>query len=418
MIFLFLIFALMGSTRPRVHPIVLVPGDGGNSIEGRLNKTTTVHYICDKVSDWFTLWLNLEQLVPGVVDCWVDNMKLVYDPVTHRSSDNPGVETRIPGFGNTSTVEYLDPSQRFFSVYFANLVTHLIPQGYNRGSNLHGAPYDFRKAAHEHDDYFSRVKSLIEETFLANGETSVIILTHSLGSPMMLYFLLHQSKAWKDKYIRAMITLAGPWGGSVRALSIFAVGDNLGNWMLSEKKLMWEQRTSSSLAWLMPQKGFWEPDDVLVQTSSTNYTVEDYQRFFSDLDEPLAWNMREDTMRLLPGLPAPGVEVFCIHGSGVKTTKMLVYGEGEFPGSDPIMIKGDGDGTVNLQSLVGCTRWATQQREAVHHKEMPGVDHMGILRQLQAAKEIADIIENLNNQLYEDVKYLKVENYPKVEVLV
>ena len=63
-------------------------------------------------------------------------------------------------------------------------------------------------------------------------------------------------------------------------------------------------------------------------------------------------------------------------------------------------------------------RWATQQREAVHHKEMPGVDHMGILRQLQPAKEIADIIENLNNQLYEDVKYLNVEDYPKVEVLV
>ena len=63
-------------------------------------------------------------------------------------------------------------------------------------------------------------------------------------------------------------------------------------------------------------------------------------------------------------------------------------------------------------------RWATQQREAVHHKEMPGVDHMGILRQLRPAKEIAAIIENLNNQLYEDVKYLNVEDYPKVEVLV
>merc|ERR1712004_595106 len=105
------------------------------------------------------------------------------------------------------------------------------------------------------------------------------------------------------------------------------------------------------------------------------------------------------------------VKVFCIHGSGVQTTKMLVYGEGEFPGSDPTMIKGDGDGTVNLQSLVGCTRWATQQREAVHHKEMPGVDHMGILRQLRPAKEIAAIIENLNDQLYEDVKYLNVEDY-------
>ena len=43
---------------------------------------------------------------------------------------------------------------------------------------------------------------------------------------------------------------------------------------------------------------------------------------------------------------------------------------------------------------------------------------MGILRQLRPAKEIAAIIENLNNQLYEDVKYLNVEDYPKVEVLV
>ena len=62
----FLLTLLMGLSQPRVHPIILVPGDGGNSIEGRLNKTTTVHYICDKVSDWFTLWLNLEQLVPEV----------------------------------------------------------------------------------------------------------------------------------------------------------------------------------------------------------------------------------------------------------------------------------------------------------------------------------------------------------------
>ena len=196
----------------------------------------------------------------------------------------------------------------------------LITQGYKRGSNLHGAPYDFRKAAHEHEDYFDRVKRLIEQTYLANEATPVILLTHSLGSPMMLYFLIHQSKAWKEKYIRAMVTLAGPWGGSVRALSIFAVGDNLGNWLLSEKKLMWEQRTSSSLAWLMPQKGFWDPEDVLVQTSSTNYTVEDYQRFFSDLDEPLAWNMREDTMELLPGLPAPGVEAIKFSVSTLPTT--------------------------------------------------------------------------------------------------
>ena len=25
-----------------------------------------------------------------------------------------------------------------------------VPQGYNRGENIHGAPYDFRRAANEH----------------------------------------------------------------------------------------------------------------------------------------------------------------------------------------------------------------------------------------------------------------------------
>merc|ERR1711951_15987 len=104
--------------------------------------------------------------------------------------------------------------------------------------------------ANEHNTYFENVKKLIETTYTDNANTQVILLTHSMGSPMMLYFLNHQTQAWKDKYIRALTTLAGPWGGTVRALKVFAVGDNLGAWLLSEKKLMWEQRSSPSLAWL------------------------------------------------------------------------------------------------------------------------------------------------------------------------
>lgn len=415
---LLLLWLLALPAAPRLHPLLLVPGDGGSQVEGRLNKTDTVHYICERTSDWFDLWLNIEQLVPEVVDCWVDNMKMVYNPVTRRTSNNPGVETRIPGFGNSSTVEYLDKSQRFFSVYFANIVSQILPQGYQRGSNLHGAPYDFRKAANEHEEYFVRVKTLIEETYSANQATPVIILTHSMGSPMMLYFLLQQSQAWKSRHIRALVTLSGPWGGTVRALKVFAVGDNLGNWLLSEKKLMWEQRTSSSLAWLMPQDGFWGPEEVLVQTVDSNYTQRDYKRFFSDLEEPNAWMMREDTAPLLAGLPAPGVEVFCLHGGGVATTERLVYGQGEFPGSDPSQIlKGDGDGTVNMRSLLGCTRWATEQVQPVHHHVLPGVDHMEILRGLEPAKLIATIIENINKELYEDARHFDYNSYPKVELV-
>ena len=69
-------------------------------------------------------------------------------------------------------------------------------------------------------------------------------------------------------------------------------------------------------------------------------------------------------------------------------------------------------------SLYSLSRWAKQQREEVHHKELPGVDHKGILRGSEPAKMIATVIEKMNNQLYEDEKYLDFGEYPKVEILL
>ena len=70
----------------------------------------------------------------------------MYDPVTHKYSDAPGVTTRIPGFGDTSSVEYLDPDTKWFEVtqYFYAMVTHFVNKGYTRGKDIVGAPYDWR----------------------------------------------------------------------------------------------------------------------------------------------------------------------------------------------------------------------------------------------------------------------------------
>ena len=100
-----------------------------------------------------------------MVDCWKENVALEYDPDARTTSNIPGVETRIPGFGNTSHVEWIDKSMRGFSVYFALIVSKLLTQGYERGLNIHGAPYDFRRAANEHEEYFDNLKALIEETY-------------------------------------------------------------------------------------------------------------------------------------------------------------------------------------------------------------------------------------------------------------
>lgn len=73
-------------------------------------------------------------------------MRLVYDNKTRTTSNSPGVEVRFPGFGNCSTVEWIDPSKTSRGSYFnkiGDLLKNLI---YTDGVSLRGAPYDFRKA--------------------------------------------------------------------------------------------------------------------------------------------------------------------------------------------------------------------------------------------------------------------------------
>ncbi|XP_021917685.1 group XV phospholipase A2-like isoform X3 [Zootermopsis nevadensis] len=306
--------------RQEITPVILVPGDGGSQVEAKLHKDRVVHYLCEKTTqDFFNIWLNMELLVPLVIDCWIDNMRLVYDNVTRMSSNSKGVEIRIPGFGNTTSVEWLDPSEASPGAYFKDIANALVALGYERNVSLRGAPYDFRKAPNGNGEYFVRLKALVEETYGINDNQRVIILAHSMGGPMSLHFLHSQSKSWKDKYIRALVTLSGAWGGSVKALKVFAVGDNLGSYVLRESILREEQITSPSLAWLMPSSLFWNPDEILIQTDEKNYTTKDFKEFFEAIDYPVGWEMRKDVEKYSVEFQAPDVEVHCLHGFGVDT---------------------------------------------------------------------------------------------------
>lgn len=148
------------------------------------------------------------------------------------------------------------------------------------------------------------MKNLVEETVTRNGQKAVIV-THSMGGLMSLVFLQQQSQSWKDKYVRALITLAAPWGGTVKTIKVFAVGmlnfnffniayqlklkkniyiyflgDNLGIFVLSEGTLRDQQITSPSLAWLLPSQLFWKPDEPLVFTPERNYSISTLKDFF------------------------------------------------------------------------------------------------------------------------------------------
>ncbi|XP_013187011.1 phospholipase A2 group XV [Amyelois transitella] len=354
-------YCLLANNTFGLSPVILIPGDGGSRLEARLNRTTVVHYICGKISDYFNIWLNLELLVPIVIDCWVDNTRLEYDNVTRLTKNPPGVEIRVPGWGDPEPVEWIDPSHESPGSYFNSIGDALVKIGYVRNVSIRGAPYDFRKAPNENGEFFVKLKTLVEETYNMNNKSAVTFIVHSMGGSMALHFLRLQPQKWKDQYVRRMVSLSTPWGGSMKAVKVFAIGDNLGSLMLRESVMRAQEITCPSLAWLMPSPLLWKPDEVLVQTDKFNYTIGDVHKWFADMDLPDAWEMFKDTQKYKSDFTAPGVEVHCLYGYNISTVEKLVYKPGTWLDGYPTLSMGDGDGTVNRRSLSACEYWAKRR---------------------------------------------------------
>ncbi|XP_052747315.1 phospholipase A2 group XV [Bicyclus anynana] len=395
-----LIFCLLARNSLGLSPVILIPGDGGSQLEAKLNKTNAVHYICAKTStDYYNIWLNLELLVPFVIDCWVDNLKLEYDNVTRTTKNPPGVDIRIPGWGNPEPVEWLDPSHDSAGTYFNTIGDALVKIGYVRNVSLRGAPYDFRRAPNENGEFFVKLKTLVEETYTMNNKSAVTLLVHSMGGSMGLHFLRLQTQSWKDQYIRRMISLSTPWGGAVKALKVFAIGDDLGSLMLSQSTMRTEQITCPSLAWLLPSPNFWKPTEVLVQTDKFNYTINDLEKLFNDLDVPNAWEMRKDTEKYSRDFSAPGVELHCLYGYNISTVEKLVYKPGTWLDGSPTLVSGDGDGTVNLRSLSACERWgkrrfgSTVNKRPIKSVPLAAAEHLKILHDPRVTDYITAVMK-------------------------
>ncbi|XP_065358344.1 phospholipase A2 group XV-like [Calliphora vicina] len=376
----------------RLSPVIFVPGDGGSQVDAKLNKASSPIW-CASKSDWFNLWLNLELIVIPAVYCWVDNVKLYYDNVTRTTHNTPGVEIRIPGWGDPEVVEWIDPTHNKAGAYFKDIANMLVDMGYERKRNLHGAPYDFRKAPNEHKQYFIDLKKLVEDTYEANHQTPVTFITHSMGSPMTLVFLQQQEAEWKEKYVERLISLAGAWAGSIKALKVFAMGDDLDSFFLSGKILKAEQITNPSSAWLLPSPLFWKSSEVLVETPSRVYTMSQMQDFFNDIGYPTAWEMRKDNLQYTLNFSPPGVELHCLYGDGLDTVERLRYKKDDVSDDTPKVIMGVGDGTVNRRSLKACHHWAGYQSSNISTLALAGVDHMGILLNQDVLNYIKNVMK-------------------------
>uniref|UniRef100_W5LWA9 Lecithin-cholesterol acyltransferase n=1 Tax=Lepisosteus oculatus TaxID=7918 RepID=W5LWA9_LEPOC len=368
-----------------------VPGNLGNRLEARIDKPTLVHWLCyRKTENFFTIWIDLNMFMPIGIDCWIDNIRIVYNRTTRKSSNAPGVEIRVPGFGQTYPVEFLDTNK--LTGYFHTMVEHLVNFGYVRNETIRAAPYDWRIAPNEQEEYFAKLKELVEQMY-SEYQQPVYLLGHSMGSNYILYFLNEQPQHWKDRYIKGFISLGAPWGGAVKPLRVLASGENDGIPLVSNIKIREEQRMTTTNPWMIPTDQAWPTDHAFISTPSYNYTYRDYQRFFKDIHFDDGWHMWEDTRNLTAWLPPPGVEVYCMYGVGLPTPVTYIYDE-NFPNADPVdIVYDDGDDTVDSRSMELCKRWVGKQEEPVHIIELKGMAHLDIVFNDRALTLIQEILE-------------------------
>mgnify|MGYP003729628389 CR=1 FL=1 len=397
---------LIDNNRPKIaghlSPVILVPGLLGSRLQVKTDKLTNVNIFCSKQADWKDVWLSLRMLLPLAVDCWIDNVRLEFDPATGFTKEPPGVESRVPDFGSVESVSSLDLRQPTVTQYFAAIIERYEQLGYTVDQNLLAAPYDFRLAPQELGDYFVMLKGLIERAQESSPSgKKVTLVCHSMGCTHLLVFLRLQSAAWRQSRVRKMIAISSPWGGSAKALKALVVGDQLDLPLISESKMRKLARTYPSIAYLLPQAEIFSRTNknlplpggpILVRTPERDYRVSNIDQLLLDLNltHQLDW-YKASVSLIKPLEPLLDVRVDCIHSLNSPTPETILFRkQSDFPNGNYELIKGEGDGTVNFESLMVCDDWARTLPDKVKHIVIMNTNHVGVLTHKTTLTHITD----------------------------
>lgn len=126
------------------------------------------------------------------------------------------------------------------------------------------------------------MQQLTEHAYKTNDNVAVTFIVHSMGGRMLLCFLQQMPQEWIGVYVKRIIALSVPWAGSVQSIMAMSIGYNPFPPLFFPTKhdMKTLQQTFSSLAWLMPEDGFWTSTEVLANVGSKNYTVKNIDQFF------------------------------------------------------------------------------------------------------------------------------------------
>jgi lysophospholipase-3 len=276
--------------------------------------------------------------------------------------------------------------------------------GYRDGDTLFGAPYDWRYAppvpgqqSQVYSRYFKQLKTLVEAASKKHHK-KVIIFGHSYGGMVVLEFVRNAPLPWRNEYIKHLILVAPvlPYG-MVSHVQVVASGMDMLSYIgasMSSLRTMFRS-FETGIAVLPSPKVFGHRP--LVITEQRNYSAYDMEDFFaavgfSDGIEPF----RRRTVPKMSYFEAPMVRVTCINGLGTRTPMQLVYWESDYDRS-PEIAYGDGDGTVNLISMLAFDKDMNRQpgqKKQFKSVKIHGAEHGDLVnKEWEVNRVIQEILE-------------------------
>ena len=124
-------------------------------------------------------------------------------------------------------------------------------------------------------DYYVRLAALVEKMHEKNDDQPILLISHSMGSPYTLHFLHKMSSTWKDKYIKAWMSVAGAFAGSVKALKAALSGElfEIPSMLIKRKVVREFQRTWPGVNFLFPDYRIWHKVSLMKLVGLSSFKI-------------------------------------------------------------------------------------------------------------------------------------------------
>ncbi|EDR22520.1 1-O-acylceramide synthase precursor, putative [Entamoeba dispar SAW760] len=348
-------------------PILLVPGIMSTILHAKLNIPTSVPYEiipkeCLRQSDEFRIWENITFLYK-YPQCNLNLLKQQYNEKTEEMQNIDGVKVNVPKFGSVYACNKLDPDAPGKTTqYLKPLIDKLRAEGYQDQIDLFCAGFDWRISSISSFQFITDTINLIKQINTSTHK-KVIIVSHSYGG-LMTKFLFDRFTGYNN-YIKEWIAVSTPWKGAF--LSIQALLSGL-DWLPIDGQLFANvSRSIESNYQLLPHKNYWEKND-LVTIEDKSYNIDNLEEILNQLT-PFGVKLYNKTSIKFNSLPE--IPKYCIYSSGFETAEYGKYTDWTFKNSQ--ITYGDGDNTVNYNSLIFCKNLGFEQ------KHLGKLSHMEIV---------------------------------------